>query len=247
MTKAITISNQKGGVGKTTTAINTADYLARQGNRVLGVDFDPQGQFSTALGVASENGVFNLMVTGSNPSQWVRKTGREGLHIISGDRTTATAQIVLTAENRSITAVQGALKPLYKDYDYIIFDTAPSVGGLQERAIWASDLVLLPTATEYLSSDGLAQVVNLLRTLVDKGWRGKLAGILPTFYDEQTKESKATLEQLKMSFGDSVLSPIHRATILRECAADGVTIFEKDPNSRAAKEYAALADFIRGL
>ncbi len=247
MTKVITISNQKGGVGKTTTAVSLAHQLVRKGKNVLAVDFDPQGQFSTALGVASENGVFNLMVAGSSPSQWVRKTGREGLHIIPGNRSTATAQIVLTAENRPITAVQDALKPLYKDYDYIIFDTAPSVGGLQERAIWASDLVILPTATEYLSSDGLAQVVKLLRTLVDKGWKGKLAGVLPTFYDEQTKESKATLEQLKTSFGDSVLSPIHRATVLRECAADGETIFEKSPNSRAAKEYATLADYIHSL
>jgi chromosome partitioning protein len=247
MTKIITISNQKGGVGKTTTAVNIADKLARSGKRTLIVDFDPQGQCSTALGVASENGVFNLMVTGSSPSQWVRKTGREGLEIIPGNRSTATAQIVLNAENRPITAVQDALKPLYKDYDYIIFDTAPSVGGLQERAVQASHLVLLPTATEYLSSDGLMQILAMLRVLKEKGWKGKLAGILPTFYDEQTKESKATLEGLIENFGDSVLSPIHRATVLRECAADGETIFEKSPNSRASKEYATLADYIRSL
>ena len=246
MTKVITISNQKGGVGKTTTAVSLAHQLARKGKKVLAVDFDPQGQFSTALGVASENGVFNLMVNGS-PGQWVRKTGREGLHIIPGDRTTATAQIVLNAENRPITAVQDALKPLYKDYDYFIFDTAPSVGGLQERAIWASNLVLLPTATEYLSSDGLMQILGMLRALKEKGWKGKLAGILPTFYDEQTRESKATLEGLREQFGDSVLSPIHRATVLRECAAEGMTIFERSLKSRAAKEYAALADCIRRL
>ena len=247
MTKALAISNQKGGVGKTTTAVSLAHQLVRKGNSVLAVDFDPQGQFSVALGVSSENGVFNLMVAGSSPSQWVRKTGREGLHIIPGDRSTATAQIVLTAENRPITAVQDALKPLYKDYDYIIFDTAPSVGGLQERAIWASDLVLLPTATEYLSSDGLMQILKMLKALKEKDWKGKLAGILPTFYDGQTKESKATLEGLVEEFGDSVLSPIHRATVLRECAAEGMTIFEKDPKSRAAKEYAALTDYIRSL
>ena len=112
MTKIITISNQKGGVGKTTTATNLAHRLNLKGNSALIVDFDPQGQCSTALGVVSENGVFNLMVANSSPGQWVRKTGREGLHIIPGDRTTATAQIVLTAENRPITSVQDALKPL---------------------------------------------------------------------------------------------------------------------------------------
>ena len=247
MTKTYCISNQKGGVGKTTTVVNIADSLARGGKRTLVVDLDPQGQCSTALGIDSENCVFNLMVTGSSPGQWVRKTEREGLDIIPGNRSTATAQIVLNAENRPITAVQDALKPLYKEYDYIIFDTAPSVGGLQERAIWASNLVLLPTATEYLSSDGLMQILEMLKLLTEKGWKGKLAGILPTFYDSQTKESKATLEGLIENFGDSVLSPIHRATVLRECAAEGMTIFEKSPNSRAAKEYAALTNFIRSI
>ncbi len=247
MTKTYCISNQKGGVGKTTTVVNIADSLARGGKRTLVVDLDPQGQCSTALGIDSENCVFNLMVTGSSPSQWVRKTEREGLDIIPGNRSTATAQIVLNAENRPITAVQDALKPLYKEYDYIIFDTAPSVGGLQERAIWASNLVLLPTATEYLSSDGLMQILEMLKLLTEKGWKGKLAGILPTFYDSQTKESKATLEGLIENFGDSVLSPIYRATVLRECAAEGMTIFEKSPNSRAAKEYAALTNFIRSI
>ncbi len=246
MTKALALANQKGGVGKTTTVINLAHYLTLQGSQVLIVDFDPQGQCATATGIPTESCVFNLMVTGtSDPSQWVRKTGREGLHIVPGNRQTATAQIVLSAENRPITAVQDALKPLYKDYDYIIFDTAPSVGGFQERAIWASDLVLLPTATEYLSSDGLRQILSMLTSLKEKGWEGNLAGILPTFYDIQTKESKATLEGLREQFVDSVLSPIHRATILRECAAEGMTIFEKSPNSRAAKEYAELGNYIK--
>jgi chromosome partitioning protein len=247
MARIITVSNQKGGVGKTTTTVNLADNMARKGKRTLIVDFDPQGQCSTALGIDPENNVFNLLVAGSSPGQWVRKTGRPDLHIIPGNRSTATAQIVMNAENRSVTAVQDALKPLYKDYDYIVFDTAPSAGGLQERAIWASNLVLLPTATEYLSSDGLMQIMELLKSLAQKGWKGKLAGILPTFYDEQTKESKTTLDGLGDFFGENVLDPIHRATILRECAAESMTIFEKAPKSRAAEEYAALTNYICSL
>lgn len=247
MTKTVCIVNQKGGVAKTTTTVNIAFHIASQDKRVLVVDFDPQGQAHTALGGSSEPGVFNLMVTNSDPRQWVRATGRESLSIIPGDRSTATAQIVLNAENRPISAVRDALKPLFADYDYIIFDTAPSVGGLQERAIWASDLVLLPTATEYLSSDGLGQILGTLDALGGKGWKGKLAGFLPTFYDEQTRESKATLENLLENFGNSVLPPIHRATVLRECAAEGLTIFEKAPDSRAAQEYTTLADYLLTL
>ena len=242
--KIITLANQKGGVGKTTTAVSLAHYLALHGAEVLLGDFDPQGQSATALGVNTEGCIFNLMVAGSSAEQWIRKTGRKGLDIIPGNRQTATAQIVMNAENRPISAIEEAFKPLYARYDYIIFDTAPSVGGLQERAIWASDLVLLPSATEYLSSDGLAQILSMLNSLKGKGWTGALAGILPTFYDH-TSESKVSLLSLRSQFKESVLDPIHRATVLRECAAEGVTIFEKSPRSRAANEYAALGDFIR--
>jgi chromosome partitioning protein len=131
---------------------------------------------------------------------------------------------------------------LAKDYDYIIFDTAPSVGGIQERAIYAADVVLIPTATEFLSMDGLAQMMELLAMLkANWHWPGKLLGILPTFYDEQTRESHKSLIDLQEGFGQSVLKPIHRATILRECAAEGKTIFEMAPASRAACEYEELS------
>lgn len=154
---------------------------------------------------------------------------------------TATAQIVINAENRPIDSIRLLFKALGKEYDYIIFDTAPSVGGIQERAIYAADLVLIPTATEFLSMNGLAQMMELLNSLRDQHhWTGKLAGILPTFYDEQTSESHKSMAELKANFGESVLSPIHRATILRECAAEGKTIFEMDPASRASREYEAL-------
>lgn len=242
MTYTIAIANQKGGVGKTTTAVSIAHGLALRNRRVLLADFDPQGQCATALEINQEPGVFNVLVNPhSDIHQWIRDTGRTGLSLLPGDRSTATAQIVVNAENRPIDSIRLLFKPLGKEYDYIIFDTAPSVGGIQERAIYATDMILIPTATEFLSMDGLAQMMGLLATLRDKTkWDGKLLGILPTFFDEQTSESKNSLSDLQGRFGESVLSPIHRATVLRECAAEGKTIFEMAPASRSSQEYEAL-------
>ena len=243
MTYSIAIANQKGGVGKTTTAVSLAHGLALRDRRVLLVDFDPQGHCATALAINPEPGVFNALINPrSEIHQWVRDTTRAGLDLLPGDRSTATAQIVINAENQPIALIHLLFMPLAKDYDYIIFDTAPSVGGIQERAIYAADVVLIPTATEFLSLDGLAQMMELLAILkANWHWSGKLLGILPTFYDEQTRESHKSLADLQADFGDSILKPIHRATVLRECAAEGRTIFEMAPASRAACEYEELS------
>jgi chromosome partitioning protein len=239
----IVIANQKGGVGKTTSASSLAHGLALRNRRVLLVDFDPQGQCATALRINQEPSVFNALVnTHSDIHQWIRDTDRTGLYLLPGDRSTATAQIVINAENRPINSIRMLFKPLGKEYDYIIFDTAPSVGGIQERAIYAADMALIPTATEFLAMDGLAQMMELLTALRSQhNWNGKLAGILPTFYDEQTSESRESLTELKTTFGDSVLAPIHRATVLRECPAEGKTIFELAPASRSSREYEELS------
>lgn len=242
MNRIIAIANQKGGVGKTTTAVSLAHGLALRRRNVLLVDLDPQGQCATSLAVNPEPGVFNALVNPrSDIRQWIRDTGREYLHLLPGDRSTATAQIVINAENRPIDAILSLLRVLRNEYDYILLDTAPSVGGIQERAVYASDLTLVPTATEFLSMDGLVQMMDLLGSLRERfHWNGRLLGILPTFYDEQTSESAKSIEELRGKFGEGILSPIHRATVLRECAADGVTIFEKAPASRASQEYETL-------
>jgi chromosome partitioning protein len=247
-TKVICIANQKGGVGKTTTAVTLAHGLALKGKGVLLIDLDPQGQSATALGRSPEPGVFYLLTMGTSPQEstfvqsWVRCSGREGLSLYPGDQQTMAAQTVLNAQNQPICSIRTAIKPFLKEgLHYIIFDTAPSVGGIQERAVWASNLVIVPTATEFLSADGLSKLIRMMSVLQQKKrWSGALLGILPTFFDEQTRESKATMESLQARFGGSLLPPIHRATILRECAASGQTIFETDPTSRAAAEYQAL-------
>ena len=250
--RTICITNQKGGVGKTTTAVSLAHGLAQKGKQVLLIDLDPQGQSATALGLLPESGAFYLLTMGTSQQettfvrQWVRVSGRENLSLIPGNQQTMAAQTVLNAQDRPVSAIQQAIQRFFKDgLHYIIFDTAPSVGGIQERAVWASDLVIIPTATEFLSADGVGKIVQMMAILqTKKQWKGSLLGVLPTFYDEQTRESKSTYETLRETFGNSLLPPIHRATILRECAAEGLTIFEKDPDSRAAQEYEALVDLV---
>ncbi|CAG0995467.1 partial Chromosome partitioning protein ParA, partial [Anaerolineales bacterium] len=225
-TKVICIANQKGGVGKTTTAVSLAHGLSQKGKRVLLIDLDPQGQSATALGRSPEPGVFYLLTMGMTPQEttfvqsWVRFSGREGLYLLPGDQQTMAAQTVLNAQDKPISAIRHSINRFFKDgLHYIIFDTAPSVGGIQERAVWASDLVIVPTATEFLSTDGVGKILRMLSILQEKkNWRGNLLGILPTFYDEQTRESKSTIEDLRERFDTSVLPPIHRATLLRECA-----------------------------
>ncbi len=247
-TKVICIANQKGGVGKTTTAVSLAHGLALKGKQVLLIDLDPQGQSATALGRGPEPGVFYLLTMGASPQEatfvqsWVRSSGREGLYLYPGDQQTMAAQTVLNAQNQPVSSIRAAIKRFFKEgLHYIIFDTAPSVGGIQERAVWASDLVIVPTATEFLSAEGVGKVMRMMSVLQQKKrWGGALLGILPTFYDEQTRESKATMESLQEHFGQNLLPPIHRATILRECAANGQTIFEADSACRAAAEYLAL-------
>ena len=247
MTTVYTFVNHKGGVGKTTTTIILAHLLAIWLYRVLIVDLDPQGHCATTLNVEPNQNAFNLLVTGQPPSLWVQPTGRENLWIIPGNNMTSAAQAVMTATNKPISAIRDVLKPLFKDFDYIFLDTAPSTGGIQERAIWAADRVIIPTATEFLALDGLKKVVSMTVELHERGWKGKIAGVLPTFFDEQTNQSKTAMAQLSEAFGNRLLPPIHRATVLRECAAEGVTIFEKDPKSRAALEYTAVADYLRKL
>jgi len=245
--KTITVANQKGGVGKTTTAVTLAHGLVLAGKRVVLVDLDPQGHCATILGLKPEPGAFNLLVSELPFSQVMRLTDRENLMVILGDRKTSTAQTVLTVQRTPISFIHTKLVvPAQKDgIDYIVIDTSPSVGELQEQALWAADGVLVPCAVDYLATDGVYNIAQTLKRIHEEfNWQGRVLGILPTFYDTVTRESKATLQDLRKRFSGSMLAPIHRATILRECAVEGKTIFEIAQDSRAAKQYAELVQYV---
>jgi chromosome partitioning protein len=245
MTVAITVANQKGGVGKTTTAVNLAHGLVLDGKRVLLVDLDPQGQCAAILGLKQEPGAFNLLVTDQDANQIMRSTDRDHLFVILGDKKTATAQTVISVQRSPISFTFDRLIPAARQegYDYVVIDTSPSVGELQEQALWAAAGVLIPCAVDYLVSDGVINIAATLDRLHnEQGWKGQIIGILPTFYDEVTRESKATLLDRRKRFVGLMLEPILRATVLRECAVEGKTIFEIAPESRAAREYGGLVE-----
>jgi len=171
----------------------------------------------------------------------LRSTRRERLWLLPGDKNTATAQIVLDAQRAPINRLAEALRPLGREFDFVILDTSPSIGGMQEQALWAADTVLVPTAVDYLATEGVARILETIATLsMRHNWHGTLLGILPTFYDSSTIESKRNLEALQAVYGAQVLEPIRRATVLRECASEGKTVWEYQPTSRAAQEYARL-------
>ncbi len=239
----ISVCCQKGGVGKTTTAVNLGHALAIKGHKTLLIDLDPQGQVASALGRDHESGIFNWLVSGLPLADVVRSAGRENLYLLPGDKRTSSAQVLLNFEGQTLAAIKKQLPSIARSgAGFVILDTAPSVGGLQEAGCLASDLVIVPTACDYLASEGVTRTFETLKKLrEDHHWRGTVLGILPTFHDDVTRESQATIDDLRDTFGAKlILTPIHRATILRECASEGMTIWEKAPKSRAALEYAEL-------
>ena len=250
--KIIVIANQKGGVGKTTTAVNIAHGLAERGKEVLIVDFDPQGHAATALGLKSEPGAFYLLTMGTGAQetvflkQFIRNSGRDHLWIIAGDRETSAAQIMINAKDQPISWVRSSLERFsHSNLDYVVVDTSPSVGGIQERALWAADLVIVPTGPEYLSTDSVRKTIEMMETLKQqKAWKGHLLGILPTMLQDQLREHRASLEDLQKKYADLILPAIHRAAVVAECPGEAKTIFEKDPTSRAALEYNEIVKLV---
>jgi len=236
----IAIANQKGGVGKTTTAVHLAHALALRGSVVVLVDLDPQGQCASLLGLDKADGVFNLLVGDAALRDVVRTTGRPGLWLLPGSKKTKTAEVVMAVEGRGVDTISRIFQERVNGerLEYLVLDTAPSVGGLQENALFACELLIVPSAVDHLSLEGVAAILATLRVV--RGDDKPAVRILPTFYDERTRESKANLAQLQRTFGDRLLPLIHTATVLRECPAVGKTIFEHDAESRAAQEYAAL-------
>ncbi len=244
--KIYTIACGKGGVAKTTTAISLASGFAARGKSALLIDGDPQGQVSRGLGLQMEPCIWNWLVAGRPFTETIKPSGRPELSLIPGDWQTAEAQTILALRQAPLNFFALAMRPLIKSkLRGIFFDTSPSLGGLQERALFAADFVIIPTVCTFLGVDAVASTYATIESNINQGWKGTLLGFLPTFYDAREKDSKESLEELREIYGErgkghTIFDPIRDRTVLKRCSANGQTIWEYAPESESWNDYGSL-------
>lgn len=246
--RRIAILNQKGGTGKTTTAVNLAAGLAERTNEVLLIDTDAQGNVGVSLGVAGEKSLYHVLVEGANPEDAAVPV-RKHLDVITSDATLAAAEIWLarqTVEARSkMLGKRVAQMPISRRYDYVIIDCGPSLNLLNQNALSYVDEVIIPVTCDYLALVGVKQV---LRTIKDVerhlGHAVRVSGVLPTFYDGRTRLAREVLETLQGHFKVKCLEPIRLNTRLAEAPSHKKTIFEYAPVSHGAADYNRVCDWV---
>ena len=243
MTTTIAVANQKGGTGKTTTAVSLAHRLASVGYRVLVVDTDVQGHVATTLGLDKAPGIYQLVQHHQACLCGARRQGvgrlkivnaRPNLDLIPSDKSTEAAKRTLVSLNFRERILADALADLA--YHVVVIDCAPSLDVLHVSALVAADWLVVPTRLDYLAVDGVSEVLRSLAEIRKQSPASApaLLGILPTFYDRTTNETLVQFKALVDVFGKYVLPPIPVDTKLREAPAHGATIWEYAPASRSA-------------
>jgi len=246
MARIISIVNQKGGVGKTTTAINLASYLAKLGNFVLLVDLDPQANATSGIGVDYKNiphGLYEVLMGPQTMHQATIPVNPEGLRIVPANQNLAGANIELVNSTEREHRLLKELTEIQHDYDYIIIDSPPSLGLLTINGLVASDEVLIPVQCEYFALEGLGQLLNTIN-LVKQYIKPNLniLGAVMTMYDDRNKLAKEVFDELYRYFPDKIFrSVIPRSSKLAEAPSFGKSILYYDPKNKGAKAYERLA------
>jgi chromosome partitioning protein len=242
--EVVAIANQKGGCGKTTTAVNLSACLATKGKKVLLIDLDPQGSATTHLAVSNfENTMYEAMMSDLSLSQLTTPTEISGLDIVPADKRLGKAEMEIATKS---IARERILKPkiqTQKAYDFIIIDTPPNLGFLTINAMVASDTVLVPIQTEFFAIQGLSMILDLTKAISEGLGQDLKLRYLLTMYDARTKMGKEVITRVRELLGEDVFDVvIPRSIKLAEAPSYGKPIHLIDPEAPAAIAYSQLAD-----
>lgn len=246
MARIISVANQKGGVGKTTTTVNLGACLAFEGKKVLLVDIDAQGNATSGVGIRKPDvvkDIYDVLVNEEPIEKAILPSSREGLDIVPATIQLAGAEIELTSMMARESRLKSALEEVRDRYDFILIDCPPSLGHLTINSFTASDSILIPVQCEYYALEGLSQLLNTVR-LVQKHFNPglKIEGVLLTMFDARTNLGAEVVEEVRRYFQENVYDTIiPRNVRLSEAPSHGLSIIDYDPSSRGAQVYLALA------
>ena len=247
MGRIIAVANQKGGVGKTTTAINLSSCLAEKGKKVLAVDMDPQGNMTSGLGVdknSVENTIYDLIIGESSVDEVLRKDIMKNLDIIPANIDLSAAEIELIDVEDKEYIVRNVIKDIKDNYDYIIIDCPPSLSMLTINAMTTATSVLVPIQCEYYALEGLSQLIHTVDLVRDRlNPELEIEGVVFTMYDARTNLSLQVVENVKDNLHQNIYKTIIPRNIrLAEAPSYGIPINEYDPKSAGSESYMRLAE-----
>ena len=242
--RIVSLVNQKGGVGKTTTAVSLAVALARRGQRVLLVDLDPQANATSALGVLRSDrpGVYDALLDETPIDDCIVRVEAEGVDLVPSSAELSGAEVelvpVLARERRLVNALQ----PVRERYDWVLIDCPPSLGLLTINALTASDSVIIPVQCEYMALEGLSRLMETLE-LVRRNLNPGLyiLGVILTMFDPRTRLAQQVVDEVRGHFPQTFATIIPRSVRLSEAPSHGQSIFRYDPGGRSAAAYEAVA------
>ncbi|MCF8294519.1 MAG: AAA family ATPase [Bacteroidales bacterium] len=246
MSKIIALANQKGGVGKTTTAINLAASLAALEKRVLVVDADPQGNATSGLGFDVRNvktGIYECLVDGVNAKDAILHTEVEGLDLIPSNIDLVGAEIEMLSMTNREKVMKLALEEISRDYDFTLIDCSPSLGLITVNALSAADSVIIPVQCEYFALEGLGKLLNTIKIIQSRlNPDLQIEGFLLTMFDSRLRLSNQVVEEVNKHFRDMVFETIiNRNVTLGEAPSYGKPALLYDANSSGSKSYLNLA------